>query len=425
MDDRPETDTKTACRMITLFRNAKIFDGHNEEILDGGDVVVEDGRIREVSENCGKPAGATVIECQGRYLMPGLIDCHFHAYSPSMNVAVIEHMPSSLLTAHAAKILEGTLQRGFTTVRDAAGGDIGLWMAIEQGLIKGPRFFFPGKAISQTGGHGDIRPGIERDLCGCNGYKGSMTLLADGADAVRAAVREELRKGAHQIKIFVSGGALSPTDPMWMPQFTEEEIRAAVYEASTRRTYVMAHSHTDDSSRRCSEYGVRTIEHGTLICLDETARILAENGTYMVPTLSVSDVLKRHVDKLNLPAAVVEKINSIDNQALRAIEVCSRAGVKLGFGTDLLDHAFHPFQGGEFELRGQVSKPIDVLRSATSINAEILQMPGQLGCVKAGALADILVLEGNPFADLSLFREPRKNIPVVMKNGVMVRNDLP
>lgn len=410
--------------MITIFRNAKIFDGHSEEILDGGDVIIEDGRIREVAGASDGFADATVIDCKGRYLMPGLIDCHFHAYSPSMNIASSEHMPPPLMAAHAAKVLEGTLTRGFTTVRDAAGGDIGLWMAIEQGLIKGPRFFFSGKAISQTGGHGDMRPGNQHEICGCKGYTGAITLVADGADAVRAAVREELRKGAHQIKIFVSGGALSPTDPMWMPQFTEAEIRAAVYEASTRRTYVMAHSHTDDSSRRCSEYGVRTIEHGTLIHKDETAQILAKNGTYVVPTLSVSDVLRRHVNELGLPSAVIEKINSIDKEALRSIEVCMRAGVKLGFGTDLLDHAFHPYQGGELELRGQVSKPIDILRSVTSINAEILQMPDELGCIKAGALADILVLEGNPFDDLSLFRTPLKNIPVIMKGGVFVRNDL-
>ena len=410
--------------MITLFKNAKIFDGHSEEILDGGDVVVEDGKIREVGANCGSFANAQVIDCQGRYLMPGLIDCHFHANSPSMSVAVIEHMLPPLMAVHAAKVLEGTLQRGFTTVRDAAGGDMGLWMAIEQGLIKGPRFYFSGRAISQTGGHGDMRPGNERELCGCGVFAGALSLVADGADAVRVAVREELRKGAHQIKIFVSGGVLSPTDPIWMPQFTEEEIRAAVYEAATRRTYVMAHSHTDDSSRRCSEYGVRSIEHGTMIHQDETARILARNGTYVVPTLSVVDVLKRHVDDLKLPPEVVAKIKGVGNEALRAIEVCARAGVKLGFGTDLLDHAFHPFQGGEFELRGEVSKPIDVLRSATSINAEILQMAGQLGCIQAGALADILVLEGNPFADLALFRKPEKNIPVIMKGGALVRNRL-
>jgi imidazolonepropionase-like amidohydrolase len=410
--------------MITLFKNAKIFDGHSEEILDGGDVVVEDGKIKEVGANCGSFANAQVIDCQGRYLMPGLIDCHFHANSPSMNLAVMENMLPPLLAAHAVKVLEGTLQRGFTTVRDAAGGDMGLWMAIEQGLIKGPRFYFSGRAISQTGGHGDMRPGNESELCGCSVYAGALSQVADGADAVRVAVREELRKGAHQIKIFVSGGVLSPTDPMWMPQFTEEEIRAAVYEAATRRTYVMAHSHTDDSSRRCSEYGVRSIEHGTLINQDETASILAKNGTFVVPTLSAGDVLKRHVDKLKLPPAIVAKIKGVGNESLRSIEVCARAGVKLGFGTDLLDHAFHPFQGGEFELRGEVSKPIDVLRSATSINAEIIQMAGQLGCIQVGALADILVLEGNPFADLALFREPEKNIPVIMKGGTLVRNRL-
>lgn len=411
--------------MITIFRNAKIFDGHSEDVLDGGNVIVEDGRIREVAAGSQSSfAGAAVVDCKGRYLMPGLIDCHFHANSPSLNVSANEHMPPPLMAAHAVKVLEGALTRGFTSVRDAAGGDIGLWMAIEQGLIKGPRFFFSGKALSQTGGHGDMRPGNQHELCGCSGYIGSISVVADGADAVRVAVREELRKGAHQIKLFVSGGALSPTDPMWMPQFTEEEIRAAVYEASTRRTYVMAHSHTDDSSRRCSEYGVRTIEHGTLIYKDETACTLAKNGTYVVPTLSVSDVLQRHVNELNLSPEITKKINSVGNEALRSIEVCVRAGVKLGLGSDLMDHAFHPFQGGELALRGQVSTPIDVLRSATSINAEILQLPDELGCIKPGAFADILVLEGNPFASLDLFRAPVKNMPVIMKGGVFVRNDL-
>ena len=143
--------------------------------------------------------------------------------------------------SHARVILEGALQRGFTTVRDAGGGDIGLWMAIEEGWIEGPRFFFSGKAISQTGGHGDARPGTVVEPCGCSGYTGTLSLVADGVDEVRRAVREELRKGARQIKLFVSGGVVSPTDPIWMPQFADEEISAAVHEASTRRTYVMAH----------------------------------------------------------------------------------------------------------------------------------------------------------------------------------------
>lgn len=410
--------------MITIFRNARVFDGHNEEIMDGADVVVEGNRIREVTANTATFADAKTIDCKGRYLMPGLIDCHFHAYSPTMDIAANDHMPPSLMSAHAGRILEGTLARGFTTVRDAAGGDIGLWLALEQGLIKGPRFYFAGKALSQTGGHGDMRHGHKHQICGCNGYSGSMSLVADGADAVRAAAREELRKGAHQIKIFVSGGGLSPSDPMTMPQFTEEEIRAAVYEASTRNTYVMAHSHTDASSRRCSEYGVRTIEHGTLINTQETAAILAKNGTYVVPTLSIVDVLKRHMRDLKLDPAIIDKINSIGNESFRAVELCAKAGVKLGFGTDLLDHNFHPAQGGEFELRAEINKPIDVLRSATSINAEIVQMAGELGCIRPGALADILVLDGDPFKDLSLFRNPLTTIPVMMKDGVFVRNHL-
>ncbi len=424
MGDRSKANGDSSGGMIKVFRNAKVFDGLNEELMDGVDVVVEGDRIKEVGAKAGNLAAAEEIECNGRILMPGLIDCHFHAYSPSMNIGAADRLPQPLMVAHAARILEGVLTRGFTTVRDAAGGDIGLWMAIEQGLIKGPRFYFPGKALSQTGGHGDMRHGNERELCGCNGYAGSISLVADGADAVRAAAREELRKGAHQIKIFVSGGGLSPSDPMWMPQFTEEEIRAAVYEASTRNSYVMAHSHTDDSARRCSEYGVRTIEHGTLIHKEETAQIIARNGTYVVPTMSVIDVLRRNVDDLDLPPPVVEKIKGVGNEMLQAIELCERAGVKLGLGTDLLDHAFHPYQGGELELRGEVSKPVDVLRSATSVNAEILQMPDELGCIKPGAFADILVLEGDPFRDLALFREPEQNIPLVMKGGVFVRNNL-
>src|SRR5882762_7577681 len=167
MGHRTEEDTQASRRMITVFRNAKIFDGHSEDIVEGADVVVESDRIKEVGKSRSALADSIVIDCKGLYLMPGLIDCHFHANSPTMNIAANDHMPPPLMTAHAIKVLEGTLMRGFTTVRDAAGGDIGLWMAIEQGLIKGPRFFFAGKAISQTGGHGDMRPGTEVEPCSC------------------------------------------------------------------------------------------------------------------------------------------------------------------------------------------------------------------------------------------------------------------
>ncbi|MGH8288419.1 MAG: amidohydrolase family protein [Steroidobacteraceae bacterium] len=409
--------------MIVVLAHARVFDGVSEEIAEDHHVVVESGRIQEVTATAPRLREAVVIDCGGRYLMPGLIDAHFHCYSPSFDIRGGDRMPASLMANHAAKILEGTLERGFTTVRDAGGGDIGLFLAIEEGLIRGPRLFFAGKALSQTGGHGDIRRAEEVEPCGCHGYSGVLTTVVDGVDEVRRAVREELRKGAHQIKMFVSGGVLSPTDPLWMPQFTAEEISAAVEEAGTRRTYVMAHCHTDEGAARCVELGVRSVEHGTLIHRDDTARRIAGRGSFVVPTLSVIDLLQRNAAAAGISSESLQKVKSIGDEAYRAIEVCRRAGVKLGLGTDLLGHAFHPLQGGEFELRGRVEKPIDVLRSATSVNAELLQKSGELGQIAPGAHADILVLDSDPFRDLALFREPAK-IPIVMKGGAFIRNAL-
>lgn len=411
--------------MITVFESARIFDGDSPELLEGC-VVVEGERVVEI---CARHTGSADrrIKCGGRVLMPGLIDAHFHAYSPTFDILGNDHLPPSLMVSYAAQILEETLERGFTTVRDAAGGDVGLRMAIDRGVIRGPRFFFPGKALSQTGGHGDFRPPSHHESCNCNGYQGTLSVAVDGPDEVRRAAREQLRQGATQLKIFVSGGAASPSDPMWMKQFSDEEIQAAVAEAATRRTYVMAHSHTDEAARRCALLGVRSIEHGTMIENDSTAQLIAERQAFVVPTLSVVDLMLKHSAELKHLVTQPEKLEllrSIYQTMLASIERCRRAGVRLGLGADLLGMNFHPSQGGELELRGDVDRPIDVLRSATSINAEILQQAGQIGCVKPGAYADLLVLEGDPFKDLGLFRHPHKNLPVVMKNGEFVRNQL-
>jgi imidazolonepropionase-like amidohydrolase len=408
--------------MITVLKNAVVFDGASEELLEGSAVVIEGDRIREVSPRVPVFQDAHVIDCGGRFLMPGLIDAHFHAYTPTFDIAKNDAMPAPLLVAHARVILEGVLQRGFTTVRDAGGGDVGLWMAIEAGLIRGPRFFYSGKSISQTGGHGDGRPAELVEPCACGQYSGSLSMVADGVDEIRRTVREELRKGARQIKLMVSGGVLSPTDPLWMPQFTEEEIRAAVYEASTRQTYVMAHCHTDDGARRCVAYGVRSIEHGSQI-KDETARMIAAAQCFVVPTLSVVDVMRKRGEGLGIPPMGLDKMRGLYEEVLGAIESCTRAGVRVGLGTDLLGHEFHKLQAGELALRSEVNKPIDVLRSATSINAALLQMPEKLGCIAPNAYADLLVLEGNPLRNLALFQEPA-NVPLIMKAGQCVRNEL-
>jgi imidazolonepropionase-like amidohydrolase len=406
-----------------LITNARIFDGVNADCPEGMQVLIEAGAIREVSDKPVQVNDAQVIDVKGRTLMPGLIDAHIHAYTPTFSVFENDHQPPSLLANHAGVILTGMLRRGFTTVRDAGGADRGLWLAIEQGVIKGPRLFYSGKAISQTGGHGDMRPLDHHEPCSCGAYSGTLSMVADGVDGVRRAVREELRQGAHQIKIMASGGVVSPADPIWMNQFTEEEIAAAVYEASNRRTYVMAHCHTDESARRCANLGVRSIEHGSDIQPD-TAKLIAEKGVFVVPTLTVTNVLRTKGAELNLPTMSLEKVNSLYERILRAIETCTRAGVQIGLGADLLGTKYHGLQGMELPLRGEVNTPLQVLRSATSINAKLLQHPDQLGCIKPDALADLIVLDFDPLKDLAPFAQPERTIPMVMKSGEIVRNDL-
>lgn len=409
--------------MITILQNATIFDGFSEELLEGASVVIEDHQIKDISNEATGVSDAHRVDCAGRIVMPGLIDAHIHACTPTFSFYNNDRLSDSLMSHHAAVILGGMLKRGFTSVRDAGGADNGLWLAIEQGLIKGPRLFYSGKAISQTGGHGDMRPGEVIEPCGCSGYSGSISVVADGPDEVRKAVREELRKGAHQIKIFASGGVTSPNDPAWMNQYSEEEIRIAVYEAATRNTYVMAHCLTDKSIRRCIEYGVRSIEHGTGIT-EDTANLIAANDAFVVPTLSVANVLTKQGSKLGLPLASLDKIEGLYSSYLSSIEVCTKSGVKLGLGADLLGHEFHSLQGGELALRGEVNTPLQVLRSATSVNAELLQQSGKLGCIAPGAYADILVLDFDPFKNLSGFENGEQNIPIVIKGGQFIRNNL-
>ncbi len=405
---------------VTILENCLIFDGVNEELIEGS-VVVEDNRIREVTDRKVKMDVADSIDCHQGFLMPGLIDAHFHATIVTFNIAKLDSMPPSLVAQHAGHILRGALHRGFTTVRDAGGADIGLSMALQQGLIEGPRMFFSGKAITQTGGHGDMRPADQISPCGC-AYNGALTVVADGIDEMRKTVREELRKGAHQIKIFVSGGVVSPSDPIWMAQFSSEEISAAVAEAATRRTYVMAHCHTDDRARICVELGVRTIEHGTEIQPD-TAALIADSNSYVVPTLSVIKVIADHGKDLGLPPVSLDKVRGLFQTARESVSCCDSAGVKLGFGTDLLGE-YHSFQNDEFVHRAELQNNIDVLRSATSTNAAILQQSGELGCIRENALADMILLAGNPLDDINLLTRPDENIHLIMRDGTLVKNTL-
>jgi imidazolonepropionase-like amidohydrolase len=397
-----------------LFHNARLFDGVTTH--ENASVLVEGERIREVSDRAISSASADRIDLRGRTLMPGLIDAHFHAYATELDLGKAEQTPRSLHALEAHILLENALQRGFTTVRDAAGGDYGLARATERGLIKGPRIFYAGRAITQTGGHGDTRaPSMEPCACASN----AMSHVADGPDEVRKAAREELRKGADQIKIFVSGGISSPSDPVWMPQFTDEEIKAAVAEAASRRTYVMAHAYTAESIARSVKCGVRSIEHGNLIDR-AAAEVVKKHEAFVVPTLVTYDAFHKFGAEGGAPDYLLKKLDDVRLAGLQALTILQEVGVQTGFGTDLLGE-LHVHQSEEFLIRAQVMKPIDILRSATSVNARLLNRAGELGMVKAGALADLIVVDGDPLQDLSLLTRQGAHLPLIMKGGMMMK----
>jgi imidazolonepropionase-like amidohydrolase len=389
--------------------------------MEGGSIVIENDIIRDVAPRDVSIDGATIIDMGGRFVMPGLIDVHFHVYSISFDMS-LNHMTAPLKVAHAARLLKGTLHRGYTTVRDPAGGEVGLHLAISQGLLEGPRLYYGGKALSQTGGHGDPRPAEHADSpCGCSAND-TFAEVVDGVEAIRKFCRNELRKGADHIKIFITGGVASPTDPIWMPQYTDEEVEAAVYEASTRRKYVVAHCHTDDGARRCLRTGVRSIDHCSIIT-EETARLIAaaDGTTFAVPTIAVQEQIMRYGPELGLYGDGLEKIKVIHAAAYKSLEYLERAGARVGMGTDLFEERFHPMQNEEFSFRSEIFKPIDLLRSATSINAEIMQKTGLVGTIEPGAFADVIAINKDPTRDIHVMAKPDENFAAIMKGGEFVR----
>jgi len=406
----------------TLFVNARVFDGVNADCPEGMQVLVDGGTIREVSATPIRAVGARIIDVAGRTLMPGLIDVHMHAYACSVNVQKIDEAGESYRTAHAVRMLGFALDCGFTTVRDVGGGDWSLWRAIEDGLIRAPRFLYAGKIVSMTGGHGDARQmsesGHTHGYCSC-GHSNSLSVMADGVEEVVKVTREELRRGAHCIKIMGSGGVASPTDPIWMNQFREDEIRAIVNETMERRTYTAAHCHPASAVRRCVQFGVRTIEHGTLID-DETARYVAQNGAYIVPTMSIIFALIDLGRELGFPPQSQEKAELVFRQALSGMESMRKAGVKIGFGTDLLGETYVR-QCREFTIRKEVFPAVEVLRQATSINASIIMQEGKLGCIRPDAHADLLVVDGDPLRDIELLAADGRNLSVIMRAGEVVK----
>ena len=415
----PATAEPTTANSGVLFKHGLVFDGVSDDLQEL-DVLVRGNRVVEVGPDLTSHQ-ATTINLAGKVLLPGLIDAHVHVYAYTADLSANEVHPITLVAHDARRMLEESLRRGFTSLRDAGGADFGLRMALDRGLINGPRLFYCGKALSQTGGHGDFRRPWEAETCGCAvGHAGHISRVVDGPDEVRRAVREELRRGASFIKICASGGVSSPSGNLNSSQFSPEEVRAVVDEVERQGTYVTAHVIPDDAIRRAIELGVHCIEHGLLMS-DATAKLAFECGTAVVPTLAIVRALARFGRESGYPDASLAKLRAVEPRALESLEVMVRAKLRIGFGTDLIGNVDR-HQCTEFLIRSEVMQPADILRSATSINAEIIGEGGRLGQVAPGFLADLIVVNGNPLADLSLFDENGSRVPIVMKDGILVKS---
>ncbi|MDR1710486.1 MAG: amidohydrolase family protein [Propionibacteriaceae bacterium] len=372
-----------------LVANARVFGAGKEPV----NVYARDGVV--VSVGGEVPSSAPVLDAWGGTLIPGLLDAHCHAYGSSMSLEELEKSPMSWIALKAAQRLSRALSRGFTTVRDVAGGDPGLAKAIACGLFPAPRYLYTGPALSQTGGHGDGRHPLYDDppYCGCN------TNVVDGVDAMRVRVRELLSKGAHAIKLLTSGGVISPTDPIEVPQYSAAEIQVAAEEAERRGTYVTAHAYSPRAITHSVKNGVRCIEHGNLLDAP-TAALMAETGTYLVPTLAAYDAMDRRGDDVGLTPVGREKNTQVLVAGQEAIRLARAAGVRIGFGTDLMgDLEDEQLQG--LRLQAEVEGLERTLEAATVTNAALMGLTN-VGRVEPGYAADMVIFRGDLAKDPEL-----------------------
>ncbi|MEO6199588.1 MAG: amidohydrolase family protein [Cryobacterium sp.] len=373
------------------------------------DIAIVDGIVAERADQ-----SADAIDGSGSWIVPGFVDAHFHAYATSMDGFENERGPLSYSAINGSRRLERALQRGFTTVRDVAGGDIGLSRAIDGNLFASPRYHFTGPALSQTGGHGDPRS-AHVDVCFSHGH---MCEVVDGAEDLRVAVRERFRTGAHAIKVMTSGGVFSLTDPIRIPQYSPEELRVIVGEATRRGSYVAAHAYSSEAVQHSIENGVRSIEHGNLID-SETARMMAERNAFLVPTLAAYDAMDRRGAEIGLNSISLAKNSEVLSKGQEAIQLALSAGVRVGFGSDLMGDLEDDQLCG-IRLQTEAAGPHAMLRSLTQENAALIG-DDRLGHLNVGAYGDLLVLAANPLDEPSALWEQDARRTVVQAGRVVSR----
>ncbi len=415
----------------TVLTNCRFFDGTRLTMQAGREIVIEGGTITAIVGAGQGPQDATRIDCGGRSVTPGLIDCHWHATLVSVSQIAALTQDIALVHLISGQEAGATLMRGFTTVRDTGGPAFGLQLAVDRGVLAGPRIFPSGAMISQTSGHGDFRflntlPRMDSDPADYTERSG-LAAIADGEAEVLRRTREQLMRGATQIKIMAGGGVSSLYDPLDTAQFLEEEMRAAVRAAADWGTYVCSHVYTSQGIQRALRAGVRSIEHGQLAD-DATIRMIKAEGAWwsIQPFLSDEDANPK-TDPVQ-----IAKQEQVSSGTVRAFEKGRAEGVKMAFGTDiLLNPGASASQGRQLAKLTRFMAPLEALRMATGEAGELLAMSGErspyrgrLGVIEPGALADLLVWDGDPAKSLDFIGDPAANLKLVMKGGRVFKEAL-
>jgi imidazolonepropionase-like amidohydrolase len=428
---RPSTPSGGA---VTLFQNVRIFDGKDTTLSGPRNVLVRGNKIERISTDpipTDRSATTTLIDGGGRTLMPGLIDMHWHTMMVRPTPAALLAGDIGHLNLVAGAEAADTLMRGFTTVRDMGGPAFGLKRAIDEGIVPGPRIYPSGAIITVTSGHGDFRQPFEVPrMLGAPQSRGEQTgaaMIADSPDEVRVRVREQLMLGASQIKLTAGGGVASPHSPLDASTFTEAELRAAVEAAGNWGTYVTVHAYTPESIRRAIAAGVKCIEHAHL--MDEpTAKLIADNGIWLSTQAFPDELAEAFPPGSFERAKAMEVFAGTD----RTFGLAKKYKIKTAFGTDILFSPQLARRHGELLAKlVQWYTPAETLVMATGTNAQLLTLsgkrnpyPGKLGVVEEGALADLLLVDGDPIANIKLIEDPEKNLLVIMKDGRIYKNAL-